>query len=133
MVAGATAGMIMADFGAEVVKVEQPRVGDPLRQWTSAGQPLWWQVYGRNKRYVTLDLKSEQGRGLVQRLVPSFDIVIESFVPGTLEKLGLGWNDLQALHPRLILLRISGWGQTGPLARRPGSAPLSKPRPGLPP
>src|SRR6187402_1553874 len=90
MIAGGVAGMLLADFGAEVVKVEQPDVGDPLRQWTSDGEPFWWKVYGRNKRYVTLNLKSEEGRDLLRRLVPRFDVVMESFVPGTLERLGLG-------------------------------------------
>jgi len=124
MIAGGVAGMLLADFGADVVKVEQPGVGDPLRQWTTNGEPYWWKVYGRNKRYITLNLKSDEGRELLQRLVPKFDVVMESFVPGTLERLGLGWEQLQAWNSRLILVRISGWGQTGPAAARPGFGTL---------
>ena len=109
MIAGGVAGMLLADFGADVVKVEQPGAGDPLRQWTAGGDPLWWKVYARNKRYITLNLKSPDGLALLQRLVPRFDVVIESFVPGTLERLGIGWDVLSAWNPRLILVRVSGW------------------------
>ena len=124
LVAGGVAGMLLADFGADVVKVEQPRVGDPLRQWTTNGEPLWWKVYGRNKRYITLDLKSADGRALLQRLIERFDVVMESFVPGTLERLELGWEQLRQWNPRLVLVRISGWGQDGPSAQRPGFGTL---------
>lgn len=124
MIAGGVAGMQLADFGADVVKVEQPGSGDPLRQWTTDGEPFWWQVYGRNKRFITLNLKSPEGVELLSRLVPRFDVVIESFVPGTLERLGLGWDVLQRWNPRLILVRISGWGQTGPASQRPGFGTL---------
>jgi crotonobetainyl-CoA:carnitine CoA-transferase CaiB-like acyl-CoA transferase len=124
MVAGGVAGMLLADFGADVVKVEQPGVGDPLRQWTSDGRAFWWEVYARNKRFITLDLKSAEGRTLLARLVPRFDVVMESFVPGTLERMNLGWDVLSAWHSRLILLRLSGWGQTGPGAERPGFGTL---------
>jgi crotonobetainyl-CoA:carnitine CoA-transferase CaiB-like acyl-CoA transferase len=124
MIAGGVAGMLLADFGADVVKVEQPGSGDPLRQWTAGGEPLWWKVYARNKRYITLNLKSPEGVALLGRLVPRFDVVLESFVPGTLERLGLGWDVLSAWHPKLILVRISGWGQTGPSAGLPGFGTL---------
>jgi crotonobetainyl-CoA:carnitine CoA-transferase CaiB-like acyl-CoA transferase len=124
MVAGGVAGMLLADFGAEVVKVEQPGTGDPLRQWTAEGQPFWWKVYARNKRFVTLNLKSAEGRALLLRVLPRFDVVMESFVPGTLERLGLAPETLQARHPGLVVLRISGWGQTGPGAARPGFGTL---------
>jgi crotonobetainyl-CoA:carnitine CoA-transferase CaiB-like acyl-CoA transferase len=124
MIAGGVAGMLLADFGADVVKVEEPKSGDPLRQWTAEGQPFWWQVYARNKRYVTLNLKSDEGCGLLRQLVPRFDVLLESFVPGTLEKLGLGWEVLRAWNPRLVLVRISGWGQTGPASQRPGFGTL---------
>ena len=124
MVAGGVAGMLMADFGADVVKVEQPVVGDPLRQWTAAGRSLWWKVYARNKRFITLNLKSSEGRDLLLQMLPQFDVLMESFVPGTLERLGLDWDTLRARHPRLILLRISGWGQTGPDSGRPGFGTL---------
>jgi crotonobetainyl-CoA:carnitine CoA-transferase CaiB-like acyl-CoA transferase len=124
MVAGGIAGMLLADFGADVVKVEQPGTGDPLRQWTSGGQSLWWKVYARNKRFVTLNLKAPEGRDLLLRMLPQYDVLMESFVPGTLERLGLDWDTLRARHPRLILLRISGWGQTGPDSHRPGFGTL---------
>jgi crotonobetainyl-CoA:carnitine CoA-transferase CaiB-like acyl-CoA transferase len=124
MVAGGVAGMLLADFGADVVKVEQPGIGDPLRQWTAEGQPFWWKVYARNKRFVTLNLKSAEGRALLLRMLPRFDVVMESFVPGTLERLGLAPETLRAQHPGLVILRISGWGQTGPGAARPGFGTL---------
>ncbi len=124
MIAGGVAGMLLADFGADVVKAEQPGSGDPLRQWTADGQPFWWKVYARNKRYITLNIKSDAGRELLAQLIPKFDIVLESFVPGTLERLGLGWDVLRAWNPRLVLVRISGWGQTGPASDRPGFGTL---------
>jgi crotonobetainyl-CoA:carnitine CoA-transferase CaiB-like acyl-CoA transferase len=124
MVAGGIAGMLMADFGAEVVKIEQPGTGDPLRQWTAEGRPLWWKVYARNKRFITLNLKAPEGRDLLLRMLPQFDVLMESFVPGTLERLGLDWDTLKARHAGLILLRISGWGQTGPDSARPGFGTL---------
>lgn len=124
MVAGGVAGMLLADFGAEVVKVEQPGSGDPLRQWTAEGLPLWWKVYARNKRFVTLNLKSDEGRTLLLQMLPHFDVVMESFVPGTLERMALGPDVLLARHPKLVMLRISGWGQTGPGSARPGFGTL---------
>jgi formyl-CoA transferase len=124
MIAGGVSGMLLADFGADVVKVEEPRYGDPLRQWTTEGEPFWWKVYARNKRFITLNLKSDEGRRLLQQLVPQFDVMMESFVPGTLERMGLGWDVLHAWNPRLILVRISGWGQTGPASHRPGFGTL---------
>lgn len=131
MVAGGVAGMLLADFGADVIKVEQPGTGDPLRQWTTDGHSLWWRVYGRNKRYITLNLKDPQGRELLRRLVPRFDVVVESFVPGALERLGLGWDVLSGWNPRVILARISGWGQTGPLSQQPGFGTLIEAASGL--
>jgi crotonobetainyl-CoA:carnitine CoA-transferase CaiB-like acyl-CoA transferase len=124
MVAGGVAGMLLADFGADVVKVEQPGVGDPLRQWTTEGQPLWWKVYARNKRFITLNLKSDRGRALLLRILPQFDVLMESFIPGTLERFRLGPDLLLSRHPGLVMLRISGWGQTGPGAARPGFGTL---------
>ena len=124
MVAGGVCGMLLADFGADVVKVEQPGKGDPLRHWTTDGQPFWWKVYGRNKRYITLNLKSDEGVALLRQLLPRFDVVMESFVPGTLERMGLGWDVLRQWNPNVILVRISGWGQTGPSAQRPGFGTL---------
>ena len=124
MIAGGVAGMLLADFGADVVKVERPGSGDPLREWTSDGLPLWWRVYGRNKRFVTLNLKTEAGRAILQQILPRFDVMLESFVPGTLERMGLGWEVLQRWHPGLVLVRISGWGQDGPASQRPGFGTL---------
>ena len=131
MVAGALAGMLLADFGADVVKVEQPGVGDPLRRWTTDGQPLWWQVYGRNKRCITLNVPSPEGKALLLRMVPRFDVLVESFIPGTLEKWGLGWDSLRQVHPRLIMVRISGWGRCGPSSGRPGFGTLVEAATGL--
>jgi len=124
MVAGGLTGMLLADFGADVVKVEQPGTGDPLRQWTTEGVPLWWKVYARNKRFITLNVPSPEGRDLLFALLPRFDALLESFIPGTLEKWGLGWDMLRAVNPRLILVRISGWGQRGPGSGRPGFGTL---------
>ena len=124
MVAGGLAGMLLADCGADVVKVEQPGSGDPLRNWTTRGRPLWWNVYGRGKRYVTLNIQAAEGKELLLRLAPGFDVLMESFVPGTMERYGLGWDVLHALHPGLVMLRISGWGRGGPGANRPGFGTL---------
>lgn len=131
LVAGGALGMALADFGAEVVKVEQPGRGDPLRTWSTGGEPFWWRVYGRNKRSITLDLAGAQGRGLLQRLVPRFDVLVESFVPGKLEGWGLGPDTLHAWHPPLIVVRISGWGQDGPDRERPGFGTLVEAASGL--
>jgi len=124
LVAGGLTGMLLADFGADVVKVEQPGVGDPLRGWTKEGMPFWWKVYGRGKRYITLNIRSAEGRALLLRLLPHFDVLMESFVPGTLERYGLGWDVLHTGNRRLVILRISGWGGDGADANRPGFGTL---------
>jgi crotonobetainyl-CoA:carnitine CoA-transferase CaiB-like acyl-CoA transferase len=124
MVAGGFASMLLADFGADVVKVEQPGTGDPLRQWTTGGEALWWKVYARNKRFITLDLHAAEGRALLFKLLPRFDVLMESFIPGSMEKWGLGWDALHAINPRLVFVRISGWGQHGPASARPGFGTL---------
>jgi crotonobetainyl-CoA:carnitine CoA-transferase CaiB-like acyl-CoA transferase len=131
LAAGGMLGMLLADFGADVVKVEQPGVGDPLRRWTTEGQPLWWRVYGRNKRSITLNLQTPAGQQLFAELVPRFDVLLESFVPGTLEKWRLSSAVLQAWNPRLIIARISGWGQSGPGSNRPGFGTLAEAASGL--
>ena len=131
LVAGGALGMCLADFGADVVKVEQPGRGDPLRTWSTDGQSFWWRVYGRNKRSVTLNLDSIEGRELLQQLVPRFDIVVESFVPGKLERWGIGPDTLHAWHPGLVLVRISAWGQDGPDRARPGFGTLVEAASGL--
>lgn len=124
LVAGGMLGMLLADFGADVVKVEQPGRGDPLRTWTTKDRPYWWRVYGRNKRSITLNLAHPRGRQLVQQLIPRFDVLVESFVPGKLESWGLGPDQILAWNPRMVIVRISGWGQTGPYRDRPGFGTL---------
>lgn len=124
LLAGPFAGTILAYFGAEVVKVEPPGTGDPIRHWrlVEDGSSLWWHSVGRNKKCVTLDLRRDEGRRLARRLAAEVDVLIENFRPGTLEKWGLGPEDLKADHPDLIFARVSGYGQTGPYASRPGYA-----------
>ena len=131
LVAGGMLGMCLADFGAEVVKVEQPGRGDPLRTWSTEGHTFWWKVYGRNKRSITLNLDSDEGRGLFARLLPRFDVLVESFVPGKLETWGLGPETLHTWRPGLILVRISGWGQDGPDRANPGFGTLVEAASGL--
>jgi crotonobetainyl-CoA:carnitine CoA-transferase CaiB-like acyl-CoA transferase len=128
LLAGPFAGMLLANFGAEVIKVEPPRVGDPLRRWRGLyrGTSLWWAVMSRNKKCVTLDLKSERGQQLCRELAARVDILVENFRPGTLERWGLGPETLWEVNPRLIFVRVSGWGQTGPYARRPGYASVAE-------
>ena len=124
LLAGPFAGALLAYFGAEVIKVEPPQKGDQLRQWRVLrnGTSLWWRSLGRNKKCITLDLKHPQGRKLARQLALQCDVVLENFRPGTLEKWGLGPDDLKADNPSLIYARISGYGQTGPYASRPGYA-----------
>ncbi len=133
LIAGPFAAKILGEFGAEVVKIEPPVTGDPLRKWRKLhnGTSLWWQVQSRNKKSVAIDLKTESGRELVQKLACSCDIVIENFRPGTLESWGLGWEMLSALNPRLIMLRISGYGQTGPYRNLPGFGVIGEAMGGL--
>lgn len=133
LIAGPFAGKTLADFGAEVIKVEPPAAegaagGDPLRQWRMLhnGTSVWWQVQSRNKKSVVLDLRSEEGRETVARLIDEADVVIENFKPGTMEKWGLGYEQLSARNPGLIMLRISGYGQSGPYRERPGFAVVAE-------
>lgn len=128
LIAGPYAAALLAQFGAEVVKVEPPGDGDPLRKWRKLhdGTSLWWYSQSRNKKSVTLDLKTDEAREIVRKLVASTDIVIENFRPGTLEKWGLGWEQLSAINPKLIMVRISGYGQTGPYSQRPGFAAIAE-------
>lgn len=129
LIAGPFAGKTLADFGAEVIKIEPPPAegssgGDPLRQWRMLhnGTSVWWQVQSRNKQSVVLDLRTPEGRETVARLIDEADVLIENFKPGTMEKWGLGYDVLSARNPGLIMLRISGYGQTGPYKDRPGFA-----------
>jgi len=128
LIAGPYTASLLAQFGAEVIKIESPKEGDPLRKWRKLhqGTSLWWYTQSRNKKSVTLDLNFEEARDIVRRLVQEVDIVVENFRPGTLEKWGLGWDDLSALKPGLIMVRISGYGQTGPYRNRPGFAAIAE-------
>src|SRR3954467_10068536 len=122
LIAGPFAAKTLADFGADVVKVEPPASGDPLRNWRllKNGTSVWWQVQSRNKRSVALDLRQPEGQDIVRRLAAEADVLIENFRPGAMEGWGLAPDDLLKLNPRLIVLRISGYGQTGPYRNRPG-------------
>jgi crotonobetainyl-CoA:carnitine CoA-transferase CaiB-like acyl-CoA transferase len=130
LIAGPFATRIMAEFGAEVIKAERPGVGDPLRVWRYVDPrtqtSLWWSLQSRNKKLVTLNLGHPDGQDLAKRLAAEADILVENFKPGTLEKLGLGWDVLHELNPRLILVRVSGYGQTGPYKDRPGFANIGE-------
>jgi crotonobetainyl-CoA:carnitine CoA-transferase CaiB-like acyl-CoA transferase len=130
LIAGPFATRIMAEFGAEVIKVERPEVGDQLRVWRYVDPrtetSLWWALQSRNKKLVTLNLGHPDGQALAKRLAAEVDILVENFKPGTLEKLGLGWEALRELNPRLILVRVSGYGQTGPYKDRPGFANIGE-------
>lgn len=126
--AGPLAATLLGDFGAEVIKIEHPRRPDPARGHGPAkdGIGLWWKLLGRNKKTVTLDLSHPEGREVLLRLAADADVVIENFRPGTLEKWDLGWPELSAANPRLVLARITGFGQFGPYAHRPGFGTLAE-------
>ncbi len=133
LIAGPFAGKTLADFGAEVIKIEPPAAdgapgGDPLRQWRMLhnGTSVWWQFQSRNKKSVVLDLRTEAGRDVVRRLIEEADVLIENFKPGTMEKWGMAYEDLSQRNPGLIMLRISGYGQTGPYRERPGFAVVAE-------
>ncbi len=123
LIAGPFCGQILGDFGAEVIKIEDPRKGDPMRQWGRSlpqGLSPWWPVIGRNKKSVGLDLRQPEGQEIARSLIAKADVVIENFRPGAMEKWGLGYEVLSATHPGLVMARISGYGQTGPLSTRAG-------------
>jgi crotonobetainyl-CoA:carnitine CoA-transferase CaiB-like acyl-CoA transferase len=129
LIAGPFAGRLLADFGADVIKVEDPRHPDPLREWGQArleGHPLWWSVQSRGKRLITLDLRREKGRDLLRRLLSAADVLIENFRPGTLENWGLAPEELWKVNPGLVIARVSGYGQTGANARKPGYASVAE-------
>lgn len=133
LIAGPFAAKTLADFGAEIIKVETPGEGDPLRKWRMLhnGTSVWWQAQSRNKQSICIDLRSPEGQQLVRRLVESADVLIENFRPGTMEKWGLGWDALHALNPSLIMLRVSGYGQDGPKRDEPGFAAIAEAMGGL--
>ncbi|HWT39139.1 MAG TPA: CaiB/BaiF CoA-transferase family protein [Paraburkholderia sp.] len=122
LIAAPFAARLLAEFGAEVIKIEAPETGDPLRKWRKLheGTSLWWYLQSRNKKSICVNLKSQEGADVVKRLAADADIVIENLRPGALEKLGLGWDVLHAINPKLTMVRISGYGQTGPYRDRPG-------------
>ena len=133
LIAGPFASRICADFGAQVIKVESPDGGDPLRKWRKLyeGTSLWWFVQARNKKSLTLNLKHPDGLQVLKALLADADILIENFRPGVLEKLGLGWDVLHALNPKLVMVRLSGFGQTGPMKDQPGFGAVGESMGGL--
>jgi formyl-CoA transferase len=133
LIAGPFAGKTLAEFGAEVIKIEPPGEGDPLRKWRllSEGTSVWWQVQSRNKQSVALDLRQPAGQEIARRLIGEADVLIENFRPGTMEEWGLGWEALAALNPGLVMLRLSGYGQTGPYRDRPGFGVIGEAMGGL--
>lgn len=124
LIAGPFASRICAEFGADVIKIESPDGGDPLRKWRKLyeGTSLWWFVQARNKKSLTLNLKHPDGQAILKQLLGEADILIENFRPGVLEKLGLGWDVLHSLNPKLVMVRLSGFGQTGPMKISPALA-----------
>ncbi len=124
LVAGNMLSLQLADFGADVIKIEDPRKGDPLRAWRQGGAGFHWQIYGRNKKSLALDLRAAEGRALLLRLAAESAVLIENFRPGTLEKMGLPPDVLLARNPAIVIVRISGFGQTGPYRTRPGFGTL---------
>ena len=133
LIAGPFASRICAEFGAQVIKVESPDGGDPLRKWRKLyeGTSLWWFVQARNKKSLTLNLKHPDGLSILKALLADADILIENFRPGVLEKLGLGWDVLHALNPKLVMVRLSGFGQTGPMKDQPGFGAVGESMGGL--
>ena len=133
LIAGPFAAKTLADFGADVIKIEPPTTGDPLRKWRllKDGTSVWWQIQSRNKRSIALDLKQAEAQDIVRQLVKDADVLIENFRPGAMEGWGLGPDELLALNPKLIMLRISGYGQTGPYRDKPGFGVVAEAMSGL--
>jgi formyl-CoA transferase len=133
LIAGPFAGKTLGEFGADVIKIEAPGAGDPLRNWRmiKEGTSVWWQVQSRNKRSIALDLRSAEGQDIARKLIAEADVLIENFRPGTLEGWGMGWDALSALNPGLVMLRISGYGQTGPYRDLPGFGAIGEALGGL--
>lgn len=133
LIAGPFCTRIMGEFGAQVIKIESPRGGDPLRKWRKLYQDksLWWLLQARNKKSVTVDLKNPRGQEIVSKLAEEADIVVENFRPGSMEKWGLGYEELSKVNPGLIMVRLSGYGQTGPYRDRPGFGSIGEAMGGL--
>ena len=133
LIAGPFASKMLGEFGADVIKIEPPETGDPLRVWRMLheGTSVWWAAHARNKRSITLNLREPEGQDVIRQLAKDADIVIENFRPGALEKWGIGFKDLHAINPKLIMLRVSGYGQTGPYKDRPGFGVIGEAMGGL--
>ncbi|TVU92064.1 MULTISPECIES: CaiB/BaiF CoA transferase family protein [Halomonadaceae] len=135
LIAGPYCGQVLADFGAEVVKVEPPGKGDAMRQWGEAdqesGDPLWWNIIGRNKQSLTLDLRQQRGQDVLRQLAAHADVIIENFRPGTMERWGLSYDELSRHNPKLVMVRVTGFGQDGPYATRAGFASVCEAMGGL--
>jgi formyl-CoA transferase len=134
LLAGPFCGQLLGDFGAEVIKVEPPGQGDPMRVWgreKAHGKSLWWPVVARNKKAITLDLRQAEGQQILKSLVSKADFLLENFRPGTMEKWGLGWSELSAINPQLIMIRVSGFGQTGPYSKQAGFGAIGEAMGGL--
>ena len=134
LLAGPFCGQLLGDFGAEIIKVEPPEVGDPMRQWGREkphGKSLWWPVIARNKKSITLNLRQEEGQEIIRNLVKSTDILIENFRPGTLERWNIGYDVLSKINPQLVMVRVSGYGQTGPYSSRAGFGAIGEAMGGL--
>ena len=130
LIAGPFCGQLLADLGAEVIKIELPGRGDPMRDW-GKGEPLWWPIVARNKKCVTLDIRTEQGKAIFRELVGKADIVLENFRPGTMEKWGLGYPELAGVNRGIIMVRVSGYGQDGPYSARAGYGGIGEAMGGL--
>ena len=126
LIAGPFCGQLFADMGADVIKVEPPGKGDPMRTWGREGYSLWWKVCARNKRCITANLRESEGQNIIKQLVREADFVLENFRPGTMEKWGLGYEELKKINPKIIMIRVSGYGQTGPYSKRPGYASVGE-------
>lgn len=134
LLAGPFCGQLMADFGAEVIKIEQPGLGDPMRQWgreKAHGKSLWWPVVARNKKSIEVNARGQEGADIIRALIAKADILVENFRPGTMERWGLGYDELSQINPRLIMVRVSGYGQTGPYAKRAGYGAIGEAMGGL--
>ena len=123
LLAGPFCGQLLGDFGAEIIKLEQPKIGDPMREWgqeKAHGLSLWWPVIARNKKSVTLNARVAEGQEIIKQLVAKSDILVENFRPGTMERWGLGYDELAKINPKLVMIRVTGFGQTGPYASQAG-------------
>lgn len=134
LLAGPFCGQLLGDYGAEVIKIEQPKVGDPMRDWGQEkphGKSLWWPVVARNKKSITLNAREVEGQEIIKKLVAEADILIENFRPGTMERWNLGYEELAKINPRLIMVRVTGFGQTGPYAPQAGYGSIGEAMGGL--